>query len=164
MSILNVKNLYLEQTDESDLKEALGEFMKVKVLVMRIKDFQLSIESYQFKLNLTKPQLTMPGIKALELYTTIEEPMFGIIYDNDKFEKRFMAFDEINKFLTGTLERDSSRICQKLEDNNMEKIEPKLAREEVANLGRMEVAILSCMYTREQMKMIESYVGARNLH
>ncbi|GKD86776.1 hypothetical protein Tco_1357930 [Tanacetum coccineum] len=90
--------------------------------------------------------------------------MFGIIYDNDKFEKRFMAFNEINKFLTGTLERDSSRIHQKLEDSNMEKIEPKLAREEVTNLGRMEVAILSCMYTREQMKMIKSYIGARNLH
>ncbi|GJS90265.1 hypothetical protein Tco_0772901, partial [Tanacetum coccineum] len=59
-----------------------------------------------------------------------EEPMFGLIYDNEKTEKRFMATEDIKNFSTCTLERVSSRIRHKLGDNNFDKIELKLTHEE----------------------------------
>lgn len=49
--------------------------MKSKVLKMRVEDSQLGIESYQFKINLRKPQLTMPGIEDM----TAEQQEFGVI-------------------------------------------------------------------------------------
>ncbi|GJX99226.1 hypothetical protein Tco_0356245 [Tanacetum coccineum] len=75
----DIEFMYLEQTYKSDMEETLKDFIKAKVFVMTVKNFQLSAKSYPFKLNLTRPQLTMPEIKAMEPYTSIEEPMFGVI-------------------------------------------------------------------------------------
>ncbi|GJY90717.1 hypothetical protein Tco_0505913 [Tanacetum coccineum] len=110
----------IEHGDQNnDWKKALKDFMRQMVLVIRVEDFQLGVESYQFKLNLTKIRRFVPGIKAIEPYSIVEEPMFGNIYENDKF--RFMAIDEIKKFSTDTLERSSSRNRQKLIDNKLNK-------------------------------------------
>nr|GFD01456.1 hypothetical protein [Tanacetum cinerariifolium] len=46
----------------------------------------------------------VPEIEAMKPYMTVTAPMFGVIYDNANLEKRFMAMDEVMKFLTGTLE------------------------------------------------------------
>ncbi|GKC58372.1 hypothetical protein Tco_1085970 [Tanacetum coccineum] len=95
-------------------------FHESNVLVMRVEEFYLGVESYRFKLNLTRSLLAVLEIEAMEPYTAIEEPMFGI--------------------------------------------EPKLTREEVTSLERLETAILARLDTRDQMKRIESYVEAQNLH
>ncbi|GJR70635.1 hypothetical protein Tco_0016700 [Tanacetum coccineum] len=65
-----------------------------------------------------------------------QEPMFGVIYDNDKSKKGFMAHDEIMKFSTGILEWVRSRIRQKLIDNNFNIVNLKLIEEEVADLRK----------------------------
>ncbi|GJU88498.1 hypothetical protein Tco_1300921 [Tanacetum coccineum] len=69
-----------------------------KFVVMRVEDFWLGIKSYQFKLNMIRPLLIVPGIEAMEPYTTITAPIFGVIYDNDSSKTRFMAMDEVIKF------------------------------------------------------------------
>ncbi|GJZ44434.1 hypothetical protein Tco_0591689 [Tanacetum coccineum] len=89
--------------------------------------------------------------------------MLGVIYDNDNSEKRFVAMDEVMKLSTDTLEKVRLRILQRLIDNNLNRINPSLTEEEVADLERMESTILNCLNTRDQMKRIESSINARQI-
>ncbi|GKC17757.1 hypothetical protein Tco_1014539 [Tanacetum coccineum] len=52
-----------------DLAVALRMFTRSLIVKRRVKDVQLGVESYQKKLNITKPQKDFPGISAKELYT-----------------------------------------------------------------------------------------------
>ncbi|GJS86284.1 hypothetical protein Tco_0752825 [Tanacetum coccineum] len=66
----------------------------------RVKDLQLGVESYQKKLNITKPLKTFPGIEFKEFYT----PSFylpGAIYEDLNKQKRVIRADELYKFLDG---------------------------------------------------------------
>ncbi|GKF30000.1 hypothetical protein Tco_0096342, partial [Tanacetum coccineum] len=59
---------------ETKLMNSLITSIKSCVIWERVHDFQLGIESYQIKVNLTVPTLTFPGIKACELYSTVDKP------------------------------------------------------------------------------------------
>ncbi|GJX30994.1 hypothetical protein Tco_0240849 [Tanacetum coccineum] len=66
---------------------------------------KLEIESYQIKVNLTAPTLTFPSIEAHESYSIVARPSTGLIYLNNKDEKRVMYLTEIVKFCDATLEK-----------------------------------------------------------
>ncbi|GKB10647.1 hypothetical protein Tco_0844570 [Tanacetum coccineum] len=65
---------------------SLSVFIRSTVIWERVHDFQLGIESYQQKVNLTAPTMTFPGIKDHEMFSIIYEPVHGIIYKNSKKE------------------------------------------------------------------------------
>nr|GEZ84374.1 RNA-directed DNA polymerase, eukaryota, reverse transcriptase zinc-binding domain protein [Tanacetum cinerariifolium] len=67
-----------------------------------VEDVQLGVESYQRKLNSTKPQHTCQHILVKEPYTPNYDPP-GIIYEGKSKNKRLMRLDEIHKFYDGTL-------------------------------------------------------------
>ncbi|GKA65539.1 hypothetical protein Tco_0765246 [Tanacetum coccineum] len=71
----------------------------------RVYDFQLGIKSYQIKVNLTAPTLTFPGIEEHAPYSIVDKPDTGLIYLNNKDEKRLMYLVEIVKFCDATLEK-----------------------------------------------------------
>ncbi|GKA94318.1 hypothetical protein Tco_0816356 [Tanacetum coccineum] len=74
-------------------------------IVVRRADRQLyrfKEESYQKKLNITKPQKDYPTISAKEPYTSSFDPP-GVVYDDLSNRKRLMRVDELYKFLDGTL-------------------------------------------------------------
>ncbi|GJR69101.1 retrovirus-related pol polyprotein from transposon TNT 1-94 [Tanacetum coccineum] len=97
--------------DEAKLKKMADEmlrqrlFIRSSVIWERVHDFQLGIESYQQKINLTAPTITFPGIKECDVFSIIYEPVHGIIYTNSKKEKRVMRHSEIHKFCDATLRR-----------------------------------------------------------
>ncbi|GKE77835.1 hypothetical protein Tco_1543955, partial [Tanacetum coccineum] len=68
------------------------------VIWERVHDFQLGMESYQGKVNLTNPIITFPGIEEYELFTITSKPVTGMLYENNKKEKRVMIYKEIHKF------------------------------------------------------------------
>ncbi|GJW07288.1 hypothetical protein Tco_1569711 [Tanacetum coccineum] len=70
------------------------------VIRERVHDFQLGIESYQQKVNLTTPTISFPGIEKYKMFSIIYELVHGIIYKNSKKEKRVMRHSEIHKDLT----------------------------------------------------------------
>ncbi|GKB19232.1 hypothetical protein Tco_0853155 [Tanacetum coccineum] len=78
----------------------------------QVEDLQLGVESYQKKLNITKPQKTFPEIEFKELYTLSHKPP-GVIYEDLNKQKREMRADELYKFSDGTLKtiRDRTRRC-----------------------------------------------------
>ncbi|GKB52076.1 hypothetical protein Tco_0902829 [Tanacetum coccineum] len=84
---------------------SLSVFIRSSVIWERVHDFQLVIESYQQKVNLTTPTMTFPGIEDHEMFSIIYEHVHGIIYKNGKKEKRVMRHLEIHKFCDATLNR-----------------------------------------------------------
>ncbi|GJS99712.1 hypothetical protein Tco_0820882 [Tanacetum coccineum] len=88
---------------ETGLLLSLSVFIKSSVIWERVHDFQLGIESYQHKVNLTAPTIPFPGIKKHKMFSIIYEPVHGIIYKNSKKEKRVMRHSEIHKFCDATL-------------------------------------------------------------
>ncbi|GJT59033.1 hypothetical protein Tco_1002566 [Tanacetum coccineum] len=81
---------YLNKNDIEDMSRVIWE---------RVHDFQLGIESYQIKINLIAPTLIFHGIKAYDPYSIVDEPRLGLIYLNNKEEKRVMNLVEIVKFV-----------------------------------------------------------------
>ncbi|GJT96027.1 hypothetical protein Tco_1091545 [Tanacetum coccineum] len=80
-------------------------FIRSRVIWERVHDFQLGIESYQIKVNLTAPTLTFPGLEAYEPYSIVDNPNMGLIYLNNKDEKRVTYLVEIVKFYDAMLEK-----------------------------------------------------------
>nr|GEY62387.1 hypothetical protein [Tanacetum cinerariifolium] len=67
-----------------------------------VEDLQLGVESYQKKLNLTKPDTCRSNLRNKTAYTSHFNP-HGIIYVDSFRRKRLMHTDELHKFSDGTL-------------------------------------------------------------
>nr|GFA89395.1 hypothetical protein [Tanacetum cinerariifolium] len=72
------------------------------VIKRRVEDLQLRVESYQKRLNLTKPDTYRPDLKRREAYTAHSNPR-GFIYQNKDKKNRLIRIDELHKFSDGTL-------------------------------------------------------------
>ncbi|GJT82860.1 hypothetical protein Tco_1057202 [Tanacetum coccineum] len=96
------KLFQLNGSDIVDLIVALRMFTRSLIIKHRVEDLQLGVESYQKKLNITKPQKTFPLIEFKELYTPSYKPL-GVIYEDLNKQKRVMRADELYKFSNGTL-------------------------------------------------------------
>ncbi|GKD87563.1 hypothetical protein Tco_1358717, partial [Tanacetum coccineum] len=95
---------------EDDIKERTSRWLskcirRSSIIWERVHDFQLGIESYQQKVNLTAPTITFPGIERKKLLTITSKPVVGLIYENNKKEKRVMILKENPKFCDATLKR-----------------------------------------------------------
>ncbi|GJR79442.1 hypothetical protein Tco_0150227 [Tanacetum coccineum] len=86
-----------------DFVSALKMFTRGIIDKNRVEDVQLCVESYQRKLNLTKPQRSCQHLSVKESYTLNYDPP-GIIYEDKIKKKRLMCVDEIYKFCEGTLQ------------------------------------------------------------
>nr|GEU67659.1 hypothetical protein [Tanacetum cinerariifolium] len=81
---------------------SLRMFMRSIVIQRRVEDLQLGVESYQKKLNLTKPDTYCSDLKRMEDYTAYCNPR-GFIYQNKDKQNMLMQIDELHKFSDGTL-------------------------------------------------------------
>ncbi|GJU88338.1 hypothetical protein Tco_1300761 [Tanacetum coccineum] len=79
--------------------------------IKRVHDFQLGIESYQIRVNLTAPTLTFSGIEAHDPYCIVDRPNTSLIYLNNKEEKIVMYLAEIAKFYDATNKQASKAPC-----------------------------------------------------
>ncbi|GKA06215.1 hypothetical protein Tco_0685439, partial [Tanacetum coccineum] len=87
------KKLYkLERDVIFDLGVALRMFTRRIVILKRVEDFQLGVESYQNKLNITKPKTFRSDISNIIPYTTYNNPQ-GIIYEDKYKRNRLMRMD-----------------------------------------------------------------------
>nr|GEV83146.1 retrotransposon protein, putative, unclassified [Tanacetum cinerariifolium] len=81
---------------------SLRMFTRSIVIQRRVEDLQPGVESYQKKLNLTKPDTYRSDLKRKEAYTAYSNPK-GFIYQNKDKKKSLMQIDELHKFSDGTL-------------------------------------------------------------
>ncbi|GKB01040.1 retrovirus-related pol polyprotein from transposon TNT 1-94 [Tanacetum coccineum] len=90
---------------KTGLPWSLSIFIRSTMIWERVHDFQLGVESYQQKVNLTTPTITFPDIDKYKMFSIIFEPVYGIIYKNIKKEKRVMRRQEVHKSYDATLKR-----------------------------------------------------------
>nr|GEU60962.1 hypothetical protein [Tanacetum cinerariifolium] len=95
-----VTNLTVEERFAFNV--SLRMFTRSIVIQRRVEDLQLGVESYQKKLNLTKPDTYRSDLKRKEAYTAYSNPR-GFIYQNKDKQNRLMRIDELHKFSDGTL-------------------------------------------------------------
>ncbi|GJS46325.1 hypothetical protein Tco_0596446 [Tanacetum coccineum] len=100
------------------------DFME-QIIVMREND-KPGIKSYQIKVNLTAPTLTFPSIEEHDPYSIVEKPTTGLIYLNNKDEKRVMYLVEILKFCNATLEKVLNEVKLRIFQNQFWKKLPQL--------------------------------------
>ncbi|GJX10304.1 hypothetical protein Tco_0200163 [Tanacetum coccineum] len=82
---------------------SLRMFTRSVVIQRRMEDLQLGVESYQKKLNLTKPDTDISNLRRRDAYTPYSDPI-GFIYENKDKKNRLMRIDELHKFSDGTLD------------------------------------------------------------
>ncbi|GJW77618.1 hypothetical protein Tco_0139300 [Tanacetum coccineum] len=94
----------VRRDDDKLYKFKEGNFNRFRI--QDIEDMLLllvqGVESYQKKLNLTKPDTYRPNLKRREAYTAYSNPR-GFIYQNKDKKNRLMHIDELYKFSDGTL-------------------------------------------------------------
>ncbi|GJW54460.1 hypothetical protein Tco_0098545 [Tanacetum coccineum] len=113
------KLFHLDENVIVDFIVALRMFTRSLILKRRVEDLQLGVESYQKKLNITKPQKTFLEIEFKEPYTPSYDPPVIIYEDLDK-QKRVLRADELYKFSDGTLKSVRDKIHHRVLDFHLD--------------------------------------------
>ncbi|GJW61956.1 hypothetical protein Tco_0111291 [Tanacetum coccineum] len=148
---------------ETGLLWSLSVFIRSSVIWERVHDFQLGIESYQQKVNLTAPTISFPGVEKHKMFSIIYEPVHGIIYKNSKKEKRVMRHLEIHKFCDATLNRVLEGLKSYNNDVKYGYVQRELTNDEVEYLKLFEEEIKVRLKYRNQIRRWEMYVNGRPL-
>ncbi|GKA80009.1 reverse transcriptase domain-containing protein [Tanacetum coccineum] len=143
---------------ETGLLWSLSVFIRSSVIWERVHDFQLGIESYQQKVNLTAPTISFPGVEKHKMFSIIYEPVHGIIYKNSKKEKRVMRHSEIHKFCDATLIRVLEGLKSYNNDVKYGYVQRELTNDEVEYLKLFEEEIEVRLKYRNQMRRWEIFV------
>ncbi|GKE70877.1 hypothetical protein Tco_1528949, partial [Tanacetum coccineum] len=144
---------------ETGLVWSLLVFIRSSVIWERVHGFQLGIESYQQKVNLTTPTISFLGIKKYKMFSIIYEPVHGIIYKNSKKEKRVMRHSEIHKFCDATLNKVLEGLKSYNNDVRYGYIQRDLTEDKIEYLKLFEEEIEVRLKYRNQMRRWEMYVN-----
>nr|GEV53645.1 hypothetical protein [Tanacetum cinerariifolium] len=104
-----LRNLTVKERFAFDV--SLRMFTRSIVIQRRVEDLQLGVESYQKKLNLTRPDTYHSDLNRKEAYTAYSNPR-GFIYQNKDKQNMLMWIDELQKFSDATL----TDVCTALDD------------------------------------------------
>ncbi|GJY23818.1 hypothetical protein Tco_0397476, partial [Tanacetum coccineum] len=144
-----------------DLNVALRMFTRRIVIQRRMEYLQLGVESYQKKLNLTKPDTYRSNLRNKTAYTS-HSGRHRIIYVDQFKRKRLMRTDELYKFSYGTLNDVRTALHDIAAGIRMEylpmrkwsNLDKKRARVMVQDIDKQ-------LYQRRLMRNLEMFVGGR---
>ncbi|GJV08523.1 hypothetical protein Tco_1346179 [Tanacetum coccineum] len=144
-----------------DLNVALRMFTRRVVIQKRVEDLQLGVESYQKKLNITRPDTFRSDISNKTSYISYNSPR-GIIY-LDKFNRnRLMRSDELYKCCDGTLTFVRTALHDIAFGLRMEYLPKRRWSERDKSRSRIMIkAIDKQLYERRLMRNLEKFVGGR---
>ncbi|GJS01950.1 hypothetical protein Tco_0318458 [Tanacetum coccineum] len=109
------KLFHLNENNIVDRIVALRMFTRCLIVKRRVEELQVSIESYQKKLNIVVPQKNFTEIEFKELYTpSYNSP--GAIYKDVNKQKRVMRADKLYKFSDGTLQKVQDELHHRVRD------------------------------------------------
>ncbi|GKF19023.1 hypothetical protein Tco_0067661, partial [Tanacetum coccineum] len=151
----------LEKDVIYDLNVALRMFTRCIIILKRVEDLQLGVESYQKKLNITRLETFRFDITKMTSYTAYNNPQ-EIIYQ-DKFKRnRLMCSDELYKFCDGTL----TSVRRVLHDITFILEMDYLLKRTWSKLDRkrphiMIKAIDQQLFKKKLMRNFETFVGGR---
>ncbi|GJV24117.1 hypothetical protein Tco_1376812 [Tanacetum coccineum] len=154
-----VTNLSVEERIAFNV--SLRMFTRSVVIQRRVEDLQLGVESYQKKLNLTKPDTYRSNLRRQDAYTPYSDPR-GFIYENKDKKNRLMRIDELHKFSDGTLDDVRTALNDRLKGIRMAYLPQTFwSQRDKANARAMIQAIDKRLKTRRIMRSLERFVGGR---
>ncbi|GJW25541.1 hypothetical protein Tco_0039352 [Tanacetum coccineum] len=131
---------------------SLRMFTRSVVIQRRVEDLQLGVESYQKKLNLTKPDTYRSNLRRRDAYTPYSDPR-GFIYENKDKKNRLMCIDELHKFSDGTLDDVRTALNDRFKGIRMEYLPQTFwSQRDKANARVMIKAIDKRLKTRRIMR------------
>ncbi|GJY83363.1 gag-pol polyprotein, partial [Tanacetum coccineum] len=131
------------------------------VIQRRVEDLQLGVESYQKKLNLTKPDTFKSTLRNRTTYTAYSNPK-GMIYKDLNNRNRLMCADELQKFSDGTLDDVQTVLYDIAKGIRMEYLpKRKWSRLDKRRARVMVQDIDKQLYERRLMQNLEKFVGGR---
>nr|GEW51157.1 hypothetical protein [Tanacetum cinerariifolium] len=140
---------------------SLRMFTRSIVIQRRVKDLQLGVESYQKKLNLTKPDTYRTDLKRKEAYTAYSNPR-GFIYQIKDKQNRLMRIDELHKFSDDALNDVRTAPDDRLKGILMKYLPQTIyRRSDKERAAAMIQVIEKQLKTRRIMRSLEKFVGGR---
>nr|GEU88893.1 hypothetical protein [Tanacetum cinerariifolium] len=126
-----------------------------------MEDLQLGVESYQKKLNLTKPDTYRSELKRKEAYIAYSNPR-GFIYQNKDKQNMLMRIDKLHKFIDGMLTDVRTSLDDRLKGIQMKYLPQSIWRKsDKDRAAAMIQAIDKRLKTRRIMRSLERFVGGR---
>nr|GEY91619.1 hypothetical protein [Tanacetum cinerariifolium] len=113
--------------------------------------------------NLTAPTITFLGIKKFKVFSIVSEPVYGIIYKNNKKEKRVTRHQEVHKFCDATLKRVLEGLKSYNKDVKHGYVTQNFSNEDAEYLQLFEEEIKKLLKYHDQMRRWEMYVNGRPL-
>ncbi|GJT88876.1 hypothetical protein Tco_1070593 [Tanacetum coccineum] len=156
------QQLYKFKEDERyDLNVALRMFTKRIFIQRRVEDLQLGVESYQKKLNLTKPDTFRPDLRKRTAFTAYLDPQ-GVIYMDQNNRNRLMHTDELHKFSDGTHNHVRTALHDITSGIRMEYLpKKKWSRLDKRRARVMIQDINKQLRDRRLMRSLEKFIGGR---
>ncbi|GJS76020.1 hypothetical protein Tco_0725901 [Tanacetum coccineum] len=111
---------HLPPRDKKILATAVNLWIRNLVIIKRVEDFQLGIESYQTQLNLTKPRWEATGLEFIHDYKILNTPR-AVLSKYKYGMQMLMRFNEIHKFSDGTLQQIDEALDYRVKEFNFNK-------------------------------------------
>nr|GEW00912.1 hypothetical protein [Tanacetum cinerariifolium] len=140
---------------------SLRMFTRSIVIQRRMEDLQLGVESYQKKLNQTRPDTYRSDLKRKEAYSAYSNPR-GFIFQNKDKQNRLIRIDELHKFSDGTFTDVHNALDDRLKGIRMKYLPKSIWRKsDKDRAAAMIQAIDKILKTRRIMRSLERFVGGR---
>nr|GFB18413.1 hypothetical protein [Tanacetum cinerariifolium] len=114
---------HLPGSDKVHLYNTINLWIRNIVIRQRMGDLQLGTESYQTKLNLTKPRWDASDFLFKEDYTIISK-LKAVIYRDRNDQKKMIRENEVRKFSNGTLTRVLHKLDHMVKDFRLYQYNP----------------------------------------
>ncbi|GJR16798.1 hypothetical protein Tco_0965325 [Tanacetum coccineum] len=152
---------FKEVDERYNLNVALRMFTRRIVIQRQVEDLQLGVESYQKKLNLTKPDTFRSNLRNKTAYTAYLD-LQGVIYKDRNNINRLMCTDELHKFSDGTLNDVLTALHDIASGIRMEYLpKRKWSRLDKQRAYVMIQDIDKQLFQRRLMQNLEKFVGGR---
>nr|GEV44440.1 hypothetical protein [Tanacetum cinerariifolium] len=130
-------------------------------ITRHVEDLQLGVESYQKRLNLTKPDTYRSDLKRKEAYTAYSNPR-GFIYQNKDKKNRLMQINELHKFSDRTLTDVRTALDDRLKGIRMLYLPQTIWRKsDKDRAAAMIQAIDKRLKTKRIMRSLKRFVEGR---
>ncbi|GJV93129.1 hypothetical protein Tco_1540942 [Tanacetum coccineum] len=168
----HLEDIEVQRSDQQLYKFIEGNFLQLYlhdiedmlVLLKRVEDLQLGIESYQKKLIISRPMTHKAGITNLKPYSALSNPQ-GFIYVDKLGRNRLICSHKLYKFSDGT----PISLYDTLKDmaNNLEMgYTSVMPRRRWSSLDKKRSCIMikdidRLLLDRRLMRSLEKFVGGR---
>ncbi|GJX38900.1 putative reverse transcriptase domain-containing protein [Tanacetum coccineum] len=132
------------------------------VIQKRVEDLQLGVESYQKKINVTKPETTRLGLRNKDPYSPYQDPQ-GYIYVDNKGRNRLMHSDELYQFSDRTLTGLRTSLDDITKNIQMQYLPQRRCSTLENKRGNIMIkAIDNQLKERKMIRSLEKFVGGRH--